>query len=162
LALIRMYSNEIPAALAETERALALNPNSLFILDGIGYLLTLLGDWERGPALIKKVIQLNPYHGLYVHYALWVDWVRQQEYEQAHLETLNFKRPTVFWEPLMKAATFGLLGRTEEGRRCCENLLQLKPDFPTRGRLLIGHYIKFGEIVERVIAGLQKAGLDIQ
>jgi adenylate cyclase len=162
LALIRMFSNEIPAALAETERALALNPNSLFILDGIGYLLTLLGDWERGPALIKKVIQLNPYHGPYVPYALWLDWVRQQEYEQAHLETLNIWGLTVFWEPLVKAATFGLLGRTEEGRRCCENLLQLKPDFPTRGRLLIGHYIKFGEIVERVIAGLQKAGLDIQ
>jgi adenylate cyclase len=88
--------------------------------------------------------------------------VRQQEYEQAHLETLNFKRPTVFWEPLMKAATLGLLGRIQEGRRAAENLLKLRPDFPTRGRLLIGHYIKFEDIVQRVIAGLRKAGLDIQ
>lgn len=69
LALIRVFSNEIPAALVEAEKALALNPNSLFILDGIRYLLTLLGEWERGPALIKRVIQLNPYYGLYVQCA---------------------------------------------------------------------------------------------
>ena len=35
--------------LAEAERALALNPNSLIFLENIGYLMTLLGDWKRGP-----------------------------------------------------------------------------------------------------------------
>ena len=49
LAFIRLFSDELPASLAEIERALALNPNSLHFLEGIGYLLTLLGDWERGP-----------------------------------------------------------------------------------------------------------------
>ena len=162
LALVRMFSNEIPAALAQAAKALALNPNCLFIVDGIGYLLTLLGEWERGPALIKRVIQLNPYYGLYVHYALWVDWVRRDDYEQAHLEALKFSRPSVFWEPLMKAATFAHLGRDEEGKQAVEALLKLKPDFPSRGRLLIGHYIKFEDIVQRVIEGLRKVGLNVE
>lgn len=43
-----------------------------------------------------------------------------------------------------------------------EDLLKLKPDFPSRGRILIGHYIKFEEIVERVIGGLRKSGLNIE
>ena len=47
LGFVRMIENEIPGALVETEQALKLNPNSLFILDGIGYLMTLLGEWER-------------------------------------------------------------------------------------------------------------------
>ena len=160
LAFVRLLSNEIPAARIEIERAFALNPNSLFYIDGIGYLMTLLGEWERGPALIKRGINLNPYYGLYAHYALWEDSVRQEDYEQAHFETLNFRRPSVFWEPLMKAATFGQLGKYEEGKRAAQELLKLKPDFPTRGRILIGHYIKFDEIVERTIEGLRSVGVD--
>ncbi len=162
LAFTRLFSNEIPAGLAEAERALALNPNSLLFMDHIGYLFTLFGDWERGPALIRKAIKLNPYYSVTVHYALWADWVRQEKYEQAHLETLNFRRPTLFWDPLIKAATFGLLGRYEEGRQAAKNLLPLKPDFPGRGRILIKHYIKFDDVVERVINGLNKVGLKIE
>ncbi len=162
LALVRMFSDEIPAALADVEQAMALNPNSLFILDGIGYIMTLLGEWEHGPALIRNVIRRNPYYGLYVHYALWVDWIRQGKDEEAYLETLNFRRPALFWEPLMRATSFGRLGRIEEGKRATEELLKLKPDFPTRGRGLIGHYIKFDEIVERTIDGLSKVGLIIE
>ncbi len=162
LAFTRLFSNEIPAGLAEVERALALNPNSLLFMDNIGYLFTLFGDWERGPALIRKAIKLNPYYNITVHYALWVDWVRQEKYQQAYLETLNFRTPTLFWDPLMKAATFGLLGRYEEGKRAAEELLKLKPDFPSRGRILIKHYIKFEDIVERTIDGLSKVGLRIE
>ncbi len=141
-----------------------LNLNSLLFLDHIGYLftLTLLEEWERGPALIRKAIELNPYYSLQAHYALFLDWLRQEEYEHAYLETLNFRRPMLFWDPLMKAAAFGLLGRYEEGKRAAEELLKLKPDFPTRGRVLIEHYIKFEDIVERLIDGLSKVGLKIE
>lgn len=162
LAFARLFSNEIPAGLAEVERALALNPNSLLFMDNIGYLFTLLGDWERGPAQIRKAIKLNPYYDITVHYALWVDWVRQKDYQQAYLETLNFRRPMLFWDPLVRAATFGHLGRYKEGKRAAEELLKLKPDFPSRGRVLIKHYIKFEEIVERVIDGLRKSGLNVE
>ncbi len=162
LALIRMFSNEIPPALAETEKALALNPNSLFILDGIGYLMTLLGEWEKGPALIRKVIKLNPFYNTVVHYALWVDRLRQEDYEGAYLETMGLRRPAVFWYPLVKAATLGLLGKEEEGKKFAGNLLELKPDFRARGRVLIGHYIKFEEILDRVIDGLRKSGLNVE
>lgn len=162
LAFTWLLSSEIPAGLAEVERALALNPNSLLFMDNIGYLFTLFGDWERGPAQIRKAIKLNPYYNITVHYALWVDWFRQEKYQQAYLETLNFRRPMFFWDPLIKAATFGLLGRYEDGKRAAEELLKLKPDFSSRGRVLIGHYVKFEGIAERLINGLSKVGLKIE
>jgi len=161
LGFVRMIENEIPGALVETEQALKLNPNSLFILDGIGYLMTLLGEWERGPALIRKAMRLNPYYKPIVHYALWLNYLRQEEYERALLETQRLRRPSIFWDPLAKASTLGLLGRYEEGKHFVKSLLKFKPDFPSRGRILIGHYIKFEELVERVINGLQKVGLNI-
>lgn len=159
LAFARFLSNEIPVALAETEQALALNPHSLFFMDNIGYLFTLLGEWDRGPALIRKAIKLNPYYRHFAHYGLWLDWFRQEQYEQAYLETFNLRSPWIFWEPLSRAATLGQLGRLRHGRQAAEELLKLKPEFPTRGRMLIGHYIKFEEIAERVIHGLRKVGL---
>jgi len=162
LAYIRMLQNEITSALDEAEKALRLNPNSLCLLDGIGYVMTLAGEWEQGPSLIRKAMQLNPYYLPVAHYALWVDWIRQENYEQANMETLNLKRPAIFWNPLAKAATLGLLGKHEEGKRSVENILKLKPNFQSRGRMLIKRYIKFEDIAERVIEGLDKVGLEIK
>ncbi|MEJ2476012.1 MAG: hypothetical protein P8Y40_00625, partial [Desulfobacterales bacterium] len=67
----------------------------------------------------------------------------------------------LFWEPLMKAVTMGFLGRETEGRRAVDDLLKCKPDFAHRGRTLIEYYIKFDDIVARMIDGLSRAGLDI-
>lgn len=161
MAYVRLLDNQLPAGISETEKALALNPNSLFFLDGIGYLFTLLGDWERGRGIIQRCMQLDPCYGYYVHYALWLDWMRQRRFDKASLETHYFYRPSLFWEPLMKAASFGQTGRIEEGKKAAETLLSLKPDFPARGRILIGHYIKYDDIAGDVIDGLGKVGLTI-
>ena len=126
------------------------------------YLLTLLGDWQRGPALIRMAIENNPYYSAIVHHALWVDRIRQGDYEKAYAETLHFRMPLLFWDSLIKAATLGLLGRIREGKKAVEDLLKLKPDFSTRGRVLIKHYIKFDDILARIIEGLNKVGLSIE
>jgi hypothetical protein len=42
------------------------------------------------------------------------------------------------------------------------DLLKLKPDFPDRGRILTRHYIKFEDIVERVIEGLKAVGIAVR
>ena len=160
-AFVKLLRGDIAAGLAETERGLALNPNSLISLENIGYLMTLCGDWESGPTLIRNAIKLNPYYNVVVHYPLWVDWVRQEEYEKAVLETLSFRMPMLFWDPLMKAAALGLLGRIDEGELAVEDLLRLKPDFAAGGRSLIRYYIKFDDIIDRTIAGLNAVGLGL-
>ena len=161
LAYTRMLSDETLAAMSEVERAFELNPNSLFMLDGIGYLLTLLGDWERGPKILRKVIKLNPYHAYFVHSALVVDLFHRKDFERAYLETLNIKRPTLFWDPLLKAATCGLTGRYEEGKQAGRELMMLKPDFPARGNTLIRYYIKFDDIFDSLLEGLSRVGLTL-
>jgi TolB-like protein len=162
MAFVQLFKNERSAGLAEIDRALALNPNALIYKERIGYLMTLFGDWKRGPRLIEQAIKCNPYYNITVHYALWVDWVRQEKYDRAYHETLNFRTPMLFWDPLMKAAGLGLLGKTAEGMRSVDDLLELKPDFHTNGRVLIRHYIKFDDIVDRVIDGLGRVGIDVE
>ncbi len=162
VAFIHLLRNDLKAGRVEAERALELGPDTLFILDGLGYMLTLMGEWERGRALIEKVIRLNPFYSNYVHYALWLDWIRQGDYDRAFQETMKLNRPADFWDHLTKAATFGLLGRIGEGRRSVTELLERKPDFPENGRRLIGHFIKFDDIADKVIKGLEALGVKIE
>ena len=51
LSFVQLLQSDIAAALIEVDRALDLNPNALISHDNIGYLMTLCGDWDRGPAL---------------------------------------------------------------------------------------------------------------
>lgn len=161
LAYVYLFLNELNAGLLEVETALALNPNSLIFLDGLGYLMTLMGEWEHGTALINEVIQTTPYYGDFVHNALWVDGIRQGKYQEAYRETLQLNRSKLFWTHLSKAASLGLLGRIEKGKQAAGKLLALKPDFPERGRQLIKVYIKFDDIVDTVVDGLTKVGIDV-
>ncbi len=61
----------------------------------------------------------------------------------------------------MRAASLGLAGHKEEGEKWGEKLLELRPDFPTKGELLIRNHIKFDEIYERIVTGLSVSGVNI-
>ena len=162
LAYVRMLSDEVAGARGEIDVAYALNPQSLFNLDGIGYIMTLLGDWERGPQLIKKAMSLNPYYRPISHYALWVHALHRGDHASAYQETMDLRGPSLFWYPLAKAATLGLLGRRKEAKKYAAGLLEFKPDFPDRGRRLISRYIKQDEIAQQVIEGLKSTGVTVQ
>ena len=49
--------------------------------------------------------------------------------------------------------------RAPEARTAVGELLKLIPDFSDSGPRLIGRYVKADGLVEKVMAGLQKAGL---
>lgn len=161
MAYIHLLRNDLAGGLAEANQAIELSPNTLFVQDGIGYLLTLLGDWERGTAMIRNIIRINPYYGNYVHHALWLDCIRQKDYKKSYLETLKLNRPSLFWDHLVRAASLGLTGKVDDGCKSAVELLKLKPDFPQRGNTIIRHYIKFDEMVSRTIEGLNKVGVII-
>jgi adenylate cyclase len=84
-----------------------------------------------------------------------------EEYQQAYRETLHFKMPLLFWDPLMQAASLGLLGRIEEGVQASKELLNANPTFPHAAAVLIKHYIKFDDIVAKVIQGLKEVGIEV-
>jgi hypothetical protein len=133
-------------------------------MDTIGHQLTFLGEWERGTALINEVIRLNPFYQTFTRGAIWLNWFRQKKYQQAYLE-INFMRGIGnFWDPLARAATLDQLGKHAEGRKAVDELLALKPDFSKRARILIGNWVKFEEIAERIVEGLEQStgsGLDL-
>jgi adenylate cyclase len=161
LAYVRFMQNKLPEAQYEAHAAYHLCPNSLMVLDAIGWLTALSGEWERGVTWIEKAIKLNPYYRPRVRQALFLNWFRAGDYEKAYRETLHFMMPGFYWDHLLKASACGQLGKIEEGQACVRALLALKPDFAKRGRILIGRYVKFEDIVDRIIEGLSAVGIKI-
>ncbi len=97
-----------------------------------------------------------------VRHALFLNWFRAGNYEKAYRETLHFMMPEFYWDHLLKASACGQLGKIEEGQACVQALLALKPDFARRGRILIGRYVKFEDIADRIIEGLGKLDLRVE
>ena len=89
-----------------------------------------------------------------------VPYCSRTEYDNAFAEALKFNHPELFWDPMMRAAALGQMGRQEEAKTAVEQLLTLEPDFRVRGRQLISHYVKVVELIDMIIEGLQKAGMN--
>jgi adenylate cyclase len=162
LASCLLIKGELAAGRSELEEALNASPRSLVYLDIIGFLLTLFGDWDRGPALARLARERNPHCLPQALFGLWADHVRRGEDEQAYQTALEYRDPTFFWRPVMRASCLGLLGRTTEARAEVAELLSRKIDFPVRGRVLLGYYLKFPEVKDRVVEGLARAGLELE
>jgi adenylate cyclase len=161
LAYVRFMQNKLPEAQNEAQAAYDLCPNSLMVLDGIGWLMALAGEWEQGVTWIEKAIELNPHYRPRVRQALFLNWFRAGNYQKAYRETQHFMMPEFYWDHLLKASACGQLGKIEEGQTCVRALLALKPDFAKRGRILIGRYVKFEDIADRIMEGLGKLGINI-
>jgi hypothetical protein len=103
----------------------------------------------------------NPHHIPVALHALWADHLRRGELEAAYQAALRIPDGLFFWRALMRTCCLGLLGREADARESAAGLVRSKPGFERRARTLIGRYIKFPELVERVVEGLRAAGLAI-
>jgi len=159
LALVHFHRGEKGLFLKQAAQTLALNPNSPYFVGVTGWHTMLLGEWERGLALMKRGMKLNPYHPSWFHLAIFMNYYQREEYENALAEALKFNCPELFWDPVMRAAAHVQLGREEDARTAAGELLKLVPDFATQGRLLIGRYVKVRDLADKVVEALRKAGL---
>ena len=159
LTLVFFHRSQKDFFLKNAEATISLNPNSPYIVGVAGWHMMLFGEWEHGLKLLKKGIKLNPYHPSWFHLAPYMDHYRRGEYEKAFAESLKFNYPDMFWDPLMRAAALGQMGKIPDAKKAVAGLLELVPDFRDCGRQLINNYVKVPDLVEEVIEGLEKAGM---
>ncbi len=161
LAHVHFFCNKRELFLPEAETAMDLNPNAPGLIGFLGWLLALYGEWERGLAILKKGMELNPHYPGWFHMGPYFHHFLQERYEEAYQEARQFQMPQLFWDPLLRAAALGRLGREQEATQAVVELLQLRPDFSTRGRFLMSCYVKFDYLTDAFIGGLHQAGLTI-
>jgi TolB-like protein len=160
LASAQYFRREIQAFRNSAERAISLNPMDGFTTAYLGSLVAYAGEWERGSALIERARKLNPHHPGWYWFASCFDAYNKKDYRGALDFALKVNMPG-FWRTSMALATiYGQLGETEKAREAVRGLLATRADFARVGRVELGKWWD-AELVERIVEGLRKAGLEM-
>jgi serine/threonine protein kinase len=160
LAQALFFRKEFQAFRNAAEKAIALNPMDGDTAAFVGGMMTNAGDWERGRALVERAKQLNPHHPGWYWFPSFLDAYRQSDYRGARDVALKINMPGYFFAQAVLAAACGQLGEREAARNALRALLALRPDFAVIAREWLGRWFN-AELVEHLIKGLRKAGLEV-
>jgi class 3 adenylate cyclase/TolB-like protein len=143
------------------ERAIALNPNDAFVLADLGTWIAYTGAWERGKELVSRAKLLNP------NYQSWWDWIwllhhyLKGEYQDARDVGIKINLPNNYIIQAALAATYGMLGDKEKAEEALTHLLEIRPDYPEDPRAPYRIRGMEPELIEGLMDGLRKAGLEV-
>jgi len=160
LASVLFFRRETQAFRSAAQRAIELNPMDGFTIGYMGFLLSYSGDWERGCALMERARSLNPNHPGWYWFPPFFNAYRKGEYREALEFALKVNMPGFWRNELALAATYGQLGELEMARSAARELLAARPEFATAAREECRKWWD-ADLVEQVIEGLRKAGLEI-
>ena len=141
------------------DQVLPLNPANPFMAVSVSLLLGLSGQISRAAEITDKAIRLSPYSPRWYHIIPFMNYYMDEEFKLALSEALQINAPTCFWDPLLRAAAYGQLGRRNEARDAYAELLQIQPAFvESQERLLRGLFLS-DAMLKKILGGLKAAGL---
>src|SRR5262249_3536971 len=130
LGQVLLYKSQHDAALAEFERALALNPN--FIDDRYAFALICAGEPERAIEVLEANMRLDPFQPL-THSTGWLGFAnymlkRYGEAVRLFRECVS-RLPNLQWPHLFLAGAYAQAGQLEEARKEAAEVLRINPAF---------------------------------
>ena len=161
LAQTHFFRQDLAAFRPAAERAMALNPLNTDALGILGLEIVHTGEFERGTAIVRRAMELNPNHAGWMHFAPLWNHFHKGEYEQALACANRVDVPGLFWPFLVMASACGHLGRRSEAAAAVLDLLSLDPDFAAHARANVGTWHFASGLMEPILDGLRKAGLSI-
>jgi adenylate cyclase len=99
LAQAYFFRREFEAFRNAAERAIALNPMDACTVAFMGILLAYTGEWERGCALTRRAMELNPNHPGWYRFAEFSDAYRKKDYRGALDVAVRFSMPSYYFTP---------------------------------------------------------------
>ena len=159
LAYSHVLRRESEKAIQASERVLDLNPHAAFLVGGGAFWLCLAGDFERGLTSINQSIKLNPYYPKWFHHAPFLFHLKRSDYVKALKEAERFNIPEFYWSYIDKTVAEGLSGNIEAARDNFNRLVELNPDFVQHPRYYVSSFVLEEDLLEKMLEGLAKAGL---
>ena len=130
-----------------------------FTLAYLGFLTAYAGDWECGGALSAKARSLNPHHPGWYWFVPCFDEYRKGDYKTSLEFAYKVNMPGFWRTQLAIAVNAGQLGKREMASEALMRLLMQSPDIALRPRETLEIWWQ-PEMVEKLIDGLRKAGLE--
>jgi adenylate cyclase len=160
LGILHSLQRDHDKAIAEGERALAINPGLTEVIMDYATSLRYAGRPEEAIPLYQKAIRLNPFGPSSLYRELGNTLRKMGRFEEA---VSAFKKaiqiaPNNITAHLGLASTYSLMGREREARSEAAEVLRINPKFSLDyyGKILP---YKDQSVRDRIVAGLRKAGL---
>jgi adenylate cyclase len=121
LAHMMMWGSEWEPAIALARTAIALNPNSAFVISMLGCVLGFGGYRDEAIARLNQAMRVSPHDPLTWLWTLWIGsmYFHSRKFEaalEAYKQVLLL-RPTYMRSNVFLASTLGHLGRIDEARK---------------------------------------------
>jgi adenylate cyclase len=160
LGRLYLQKRQYDKAIAESERAVALDPNGAEALVTLGQILTNSGRPEEAIPVLKTALRLNPFPRVRYFALLGAAYRMTGRYEEAIAMGKKAIKmaPDFFTVHLTLAATYIYLGREEEARAEAADVLRINPKFSLE-RYAKRSTQKNKAELERFIDALRKAGI---
>jgi len=161
LANVHFFEDDLEGFSAEAEKALALNPNNTEIMASLAVRFCGVEKKERGLALIKKAMALNPQHpGWYWNVVIY-NYYENREYAKALEVAQRVDMPKFYWTYLWLAVLYAENNQLGPAHLAVSELFKFHPKFQHESLKYIRQWIKSEKAVQHMSDSLRKAGLSI-
>jgi len=160
LCALYIAKKEFDKAIAEGERAVALNPGSMLALLNYANSLTHAGRSEEAIPLFQKAIRLNPFgpSTLYRELGNALRWVGQfEEAVSAYKKAIQIA-PDNILAHIGLTCTYSMMGLEKEARAEAAEVLRINPKF-SLDKYANAAFFKDQPQKDKVVNALRKAGL---
>jgi adenylate cyclase len=155
-----IQKREYDKAIAEGEKAVALNPGGMFVLTSYANSLNWAGRPGEAIPLFQKTIRLNPFGPSYLYCNLGIALMNAERLEEAvsALKKAIQLTPDYILAHLGLAATYSIMEREKEARAEAEEVIRINPKFSLDNLAKVVPY-KDQSQTDKYINALRKAGL---
>ena len=143
------------------ERAVELNPNDAFVLADLGTWMAYSGAWEKGKEWVTRSKLLNPKHQSWLDYIWHLHHYLNGEYREARDVALKINLPNNYMVQASLTAAYAMNGEREKAEQALAHLLEIRPDYPQDPRAPFRTRGMPPELIEGLMNGLRRAGLDV-
>jgi adenylate cyclase len=160
LGWVLIWKHQHEAAIAEFERAIALNPN--FTNWRFPFALVFAGEPARAIQALKTHMRLDPFYEPLAPGTWGLACYMLKQYAEAlpYLRESVSRAPNVRAGRIWLAATYGQLGQLENARREADAVLRIDPSYTITGTPPVTA-LRRPEDIEHISEGLRKAGLPV-
>ncbi|HXZ42190.1 MAG TPA: hypothetical protein VEG68_15700, partial [Terriglobales bacterium] len=159
LAYVLFLRKQFQAFRIAAEQALELNPNAAGGGAVLGLCMAYSGDWERGCAVVERAIQINPRLPGWCRFPAFYNAYRKRDYQEAIRIGLKLNLPGLPAAHSAMAAAYGQAGDLPAAQKELQELRRVMPN--TADVLERIRRWQLPEMVDHIVDGLRKAGLDV-
>ena len=160
--LTQMTSRDLAEFKNFSEQAVKLNPNDAFVLADLGTWMGYSGQWEQGKAWVARSMLLNPKHQSWLHQIWHLDHYLKGEYKESRDAALKMNLPGNYMVQASLTAAYAMIGEQEQAKKTLAQVLKLRPNYAEDPRAPFRARGMPVELIESLMEGLRKAGLEVK